>query len=361
MAKAISNLVAASLETLQVVNLRLQASHAVEDAAVIYLKQMEEKQEADRRAMWLQTVHTETLETILDEWRFKAGLLRQPEQNTTGNTLRTDPDCPGRTSANHKGDHPIVPAPGEMFIMTPTCALSWCEKDAVWDNGQDEYALCCTEEHRIQVEQEAVRWMSQYRIKLAPSITDDRRNVSAEDAACPGQAASNHKGDHPCDKSSERRIGLKGKVNAKYRLAQLIITNMRKKKDEVRMWRATMKHFILFIDRCFTSQMLQLWCNESEPMPELESASGSSSVVTSPSYSPASTDSDSSTEKAQPMPRTDNDPPARPLIDMTMLAAALKTRAINTTIVEKDISEAYMETEDSDGDEMPPLHRLEIL
>ena len=171
MARARSNLAAASLETLQVVNLRLQASHAVEDAAVIYLKQMEAKQEADRRAMWLQTVRTETLETILDEWRFKAGLLKQPEQNTTGNTLRTDPNCPGQTSPNHKGDHPIVPAPGEMFVMTPTFALSWCEKDAVWDNEQDEYALCCTEEHRIQVEQEAVRWMSQYRIKLAPSIT----------------------------------------------------------------------------------------------------------------------------------------------------------------------------------------------
>ena len=67
MAKARSNLAAASLETLQVVNLRLQASHAVEDAAVICLRQMEEKQEATKRAMWLQTVHTETLETSLDE------------------------------------------------------------------------------------------------------------------------------------------------------------------------------------------------------------------------------------------------------------------------------------------------------
>ena len=164
------------------VNLRLQARHAVEDAAVIYLKQMEEKQEATKRAMWLQTVREETLETILDEWRFKAGLLRQPEQTTTGNTLRDDPDCLGQISANHKGDHPIVPAQGKMFVMTPACALSWCEKDAVWDDGRDEYALCCTEKHRIQVEQEAVRWMSQYRIKLAPAITDDGRNVSAEDA-----------------------------------------------------------------------------------------------------------------------------------------------------------------------------------
>ena len=269
MAKARSNLAAASLETLQVVNLRLQASHAVEDAAVIYLKQMEEKQKATKREMWLQTVHTETLEAILDEWRFKAGLLKQPEQNTTGNTLRNDPDCPWQTSANHKGDHPIVPAQGEMFVMTPTCALSWCEKDAVWNDEHDEYALCCTEEHRMQVEQEAVRWMSQYRIKLAPAITDDRRNVSAEDAACPSQAASNHKGDHPCDKSSERRIRLKEKINAKYRLAQLIITNMRKQKDETRMWRATMKHFICFVDRCLIAQSLRLWCDKSEPMPEL--------------------------------------------------------------------------------------------
>ena len=45
----------------------LQARHAVEDVAVAYLQQMEEKQKADKTAMWLQTVHTETLETILDE------------------------------------------------------------------------------------------------------------------------------------------------------------------------------------------------------------------------------------------------------------------------------------------------------
>ena len=146
-AKARSKLATASLETMQVVSLRMQASHAVEDAAVAYLQQMEETQKADKRAMWLQTVHTETLEPILDEWRFKTGLLhgRQPQQNTTDNVLRTDPDCPGQTSADHKGDHPIIPAPGEMFIMTPTCALSWCEKDAVWDDERDEYALCCTE------------------------------------------------------------------------------------------------------------------------------------------------------------------------------------------------------------------------
>ena len=106
--------------------------------------------------------------------------------------------------------------------------------------------------------------------------------------------------------------------------------------------------------------MVQLWCKESEPMPELESASASSSVVTSPSYSPEPTDSDSSTEKAEPMPRTDNDPPTRPLIDMTMLAAALMPRATNTTIAEKDITGAYTES-DSDSDEMPPLHGLEIL
>ena len=221
--------------------------------------------------------------------------------------------------------------------MTPTCALNWCEKDAVWDDEKDEYALCCTGQHRIQVEQEAVRWMSQYRIKLAPSVnnpisanaafdtfakvsvvstdvaeaydkvqveqeaarcmsrhrikldpsvTDDRRNVSAQDAACPGQAASNHKGDHPRDGPSERRIKLKEKINAKYKLAQLIITNMRRQEDEARMWLATMRHFILFIDRCFVAQMLQLWCDESEPMPERASASTSSSIVTSPSCSP---------------------------------------------------------------------------
>ena len=135
---------------------------------------MEEEQKADKRALWLQTVHAETLEAILDEWRFKSGLQygRQPQQNTSDNVLRTDPDCPGQTSANHKGDHPIVPAPGEMFIMTPTCALNWCEKDAVWDDEKDEYALCCNEQHRMQVEQEAVRWMSQYRIKLAPSVNN---------------------------------------------------------------------------------------------------------------------------------------------------------------------------------------------
>ena len=145
---------------------------------------------------------------------------------------------------------------------------------------------------KVQVEQEATRCMSRHGIRLDPSVTDDRRNVSAQDDACPGQAASNHKGDHPCDGPSERRIKLKGKNNAKHRLAQVIITNMCNQKDEARMSRATMKHFVLFIDRCFVAQMLQLWCGKSEPMPGLESASASCSVVNSPSYSPATTDSD---------------------------------------------------------------------
>ena len=113
--------------------------------------------------------------------------------------------------------------------MTPTCEKDtvW-EKDMVWDNEKKGYALCCTEEHRMQVGQEAFRWMSQYRINLAPSISDDRLNVSAQDAACPGQVASNHKDDHPCDGPSERMIRLKRKINAKHRLAQLVITNMRR-------------------------------------------------------------------------------------------------------------------------------------
>ena len=53
-----------------------------------------------------------------------------------------------------------------------THEYAWCEKDAVWDDERDEYALCCTEQHRIRVEQEAIRWMSQYRIKVAPSINN---------------------------------------------------------------------------------------------------------------------------------------------------------------------------------------------
>ena len=41
MMSARTNLVAANLETLQVMNLRIRASHAVEDAAVAYTEQME--------------------------------------------------------------------------------------------------------------------------------------------------------------------------------------------------------------------------------------------------------------------------------------------------------------------------------
>ena len=68
---------------MQVMNLRIQASHAVEDAAVAYLQQIKEKQKADRRAMRLQAVHTETLEAILNRWRFKAGLLHSKDLSRT--------------------------------------------------------------------------------------------------------------------------------------------------------------------------------------------------------------------------------------------------------------------------------------
>jgi len=70
-ASARTNLAAATLqvETLQVMNLRIRASHAVEDAAVAYAEQMEQNQKTRRRKLWLQTVHAETLETILDEWK----------------------------------------------------------------------------------------------------------------------------------------------------------------------------------------------------------------------------------------------------------------------------------------------------
>ena len=113
-------------------NIQLKASHAVEDAAVAYLEQLEKKQKDDRRELWLQIVHAETLEVIIEEWKSAAEMNSQhkPTQDATRNVLRNDNDCPGQAGANHKGDHPTTPAAGEMFAMTPTCALTWRENDA---------------------------------------------------------------------------------------------------------------------------------------------------------------------------------------------------------------------------------------
>ena len=111
MQSARTNLAAATLETVQVMEMRLNASHAVEDAAVVFLEQQEEKQKANRRELWLQVVHSQTLEMIIDEWKSAVARrdtsLQHPEaKDTTDNVLRDDVDCPGQASANHKGDHP---------------------------------------------------------------------------------------------------------------------------------------------------------------------------------------------------------------------------------------------------------------
>ena len=59
------------------------------------------------------------------------------------------------------------------------------------------------------------------------------------------------------------------------------------------------------------------------------------------------------------MQRIDNDPPTRLLIDINMLSAAVRARpTTNTTATEAAQMTA---AEDSDSDEMPPLHRLEVL
>jgi hypothetical protein len=258
-----TNLAAATLETLQVMNLRIRASHAVEDAAVAYTEQMEQKQKTMRRKLWLQTVHAETLETILDEWRCAVtkSNTQPPTQDTTQNILRDDADCPGQTSANHKGDHPCAPAAGEMFVMTPSCALTWCENDAVWQEGQDKYALCCSERHRVRWEKEAAtkRWEQEF-------IRDTTENVLRDDADCPGQAAANHKGDHPMDKSHDKQFAILAahisEKNARHRLSSLMITLvsvMKNRNNYAGMRRSILKSCNSFIVRCFMSNLLQRW------------------------------------------------------------------------------------------------------
>ena len=69
MMSARTTLAAATLETLQVMNLRIRASHAVEDATIAYTEQMELEQKEMQRELFIQAVHSETLETILDEWK----------------------------------------------------------------------------------------------------------------------------------------------------------------------------------------------------------------------------------------------------------------------------------------------------
>ena len=326
MQSARTNLAAATLETVQVMQMRLNASHAVEDAAVAFLEQLEEKQKANRRELWLQVVHSQTLEMIIDEWKSAVARrdtsLQHPEvKDTTDNVLRDDADCPGQASANHKGDHPTedithgdlagevfvddnlrtegslqnavrrseilnaalevldttAPAAGEVFVMTPTCALTWCEHDAAWQQEEDQYAQCCCDRHRIRFEQEAAQQLWERKYMMQPKCQDDRRIMSPNDAACPGQAAANHKGDHPAGKEPDKRfndfIRHMNKKKVKHQLSLFLLTAIaihHGRGDWPRMWYVILRHFNMFIDRCDTRNRIQLWNERSDPMPELE-------------------------------------------------------------------------------------------
>ena len=149
---------------------------------------------------------------------------QQPAQDTTRDVLRNDADCPGQTGANHKDDHPPTPAAGEMFVITPSCALNWCENGAAWQESQDKYALCCCERHRTRWEQEVAtkRWVQEF-------IQDTTENALRDGADCPGQAAANRKGDHPASRTPDRRFNIltrhiSEKTETKHRLSQLMKT-----------------------------------------------------------------------------------------------------------------------------------------
>ena len=156
------------------------------------------------------------------------------------------------------------------------------------------------------------------------------------------------------DNSPDKRFNILenhiSEKNARHRLSTLMITLllvMKNRNNYAGMWRSILKKFNLFIDRCFMSNLLQIWYEESHALPDLISAS--TSGLTSPSYSHASlSDTDEPVDKSD-QPEILHTLPFGDKRSVAVFTADSNSTAVNTGI------------EQSSDDEIPDLHRLEIL
>ena len=156
------------------------------------------------------------------------------------------------------------------------------------------------------------------------------------------------------DKSPDKRFdNLEAhfpEKNARHRLLSLMMTLVsvvKNRSNYAGMWCSILKNFNSFIVRCFMSNLLQRWHEKSDALPDLISAS--TSGLTSPSYPLLSlSDIDEPDDKGD-QPELLHMLPFGDKRSAAVFATDTNSTAVNTRI------------EQSSDDEMPDLHRLEIL